>query len=91
MIVIGVCRRYNHSTKSKNHPRAKKHWYIFYYDDFFVLHTKRISVFMVPYYKLRVRKRRRFVCLECSVVYVALVRKGTKFVPCINGCDDQQP
>ena len=89
MIVIGVYRRYNSSTKSKNHPRAKKHWYVFYYDDFFVLHTKRISFFMVPYYKIQVKKRRVFVCLDCNTKFLALIKKGTKFVPCINGCDSE--
>ena len=90
MIVIGVYRRYNHSTKSKNHPRAKKHWYIFYYDDDFVIHTRRISVFLVPYYKVQVKKRRQFYCFSCSLKFMAFVSLyfSTKFVHCPNGCDD---
>jgi len=89
MIIIGVVKRYNSSTKSKNHPRAKKHWYIFYYDDDFTIHTRRISIFLVPYYKIQVRKRRQFVCNSCDTKFMALVKRGTKFVHCINGCDDQ--
>lgn len=91
MIIIGVCKRYNHSTKSKNHPRAKKHWYIFYYDDDdpYLIHTKRISVFMVPYYKLQVKKKRQFYCFICETTFTDLVKKGTNFVPCINGCDSE--
>jgi len=90
MIVIGVYKRYNHSTKSKNHPRAKRNWYLFFYDEDLRLRTKKISVWLVPYYKIKIRKRKTFVCLNCGTKFLGLVRFGTKFVPCPNGCDDQQ-
>ena len=89
MVVIGVHKRYNHSTKSKNHPRAKKHWYAFFYEALVGFYTKRISVFLVPYYKIQVKKKKKFYCFSCNTTFTDHVRKRTNFVHCINGCDDQ--
>lgn len=89
LIVIGVYKRFNSSTKSKNHPRAKKHWYVFYYNDDFELKTKRIHWFEVLYYKIKVKKRKQFYCFKCGLKFTAFVNRFlcTKFVHCPNGCD----
>jgi len=89
MVVIGVYKRYNHSTKSKNHPRAKKHWYAFFYNALLGFYTKRISIFMVPYYKIQVKKKIRFYCFSCDTTFTDFVKIGTKSVSCINGCDSE--
>lgn len=89
MHVIGVCKRYHHSTKSKMHPRAKKFWAVYFLDDFFKLHVKRISFMQVAYYKVRIKSRKYFVCQACGHKFLFVVKKNTKSVPCPNGCDDQ--
>jgi len=89
MPVIGVYKRYNHSIKAKKHPRGKKHWHVYFDGDLLGFYIKRISFLLVPYYKIQVKKRRTFHCFECNTTFIDFVKKGTKSVPCINGCDDQ--
>lgn len=39
---------------------------VYYLDDVFNLHTKRISVLQVPYYKTKIRHKRVIICRFCN-------------------------
>lgn len=89
MIVIGVHKRYNKATKTGYHPRAKKHWTVFFLDENLKLHTKKISFLLVLFYKIQKVGRIRFVCETCGCKFLSMTSKRSKFEPCPNGCDDE--
>lgn len=85
--VIGVHKKWSKETPSGRHPRAKKHWCLYFLDENFKFHTKRISRLQVPYYKKQKVSRLKFVCNICGCKFLS-IGKDRKFSPCPNGCDD---
>lgn len=77
MIVISVSKRWYHPrSEVRQHGKngAKKRWFVFYLDDEWKLHTKRIHWYEVWWFKLQKKHKRQFICLKCGQVWIAFVR-----------------
>jgi DNA-directed RNA polymerase subunit RPC12/RpoP len=69
--VVGVSRARTSGsfvTKSgrKTYRGAKKHWYVYFYDDEGKFRKKKISPVQVPYYGSLIRRRKSYHCGNCG-------------------------
>ena len=86
--VISIAKRYNHARTHYADPRnrgikgAKPVLGIYFINDEGKLRFRKISRLMIPYYRTRLWKRRRFYCLECGSKFVDLIKKETDEVTC---------
>jgi len=72
MIVIGVSHR---KINKKLGKHAKKYYFLYYYDENFVLHSQRIGLFEAIYRKFQKKKTFRFVCPTCERSFKAFQKK----------------
>ena len=72
MIVIGVSHR---KINKKLGKHAKKYYFLYYYDENFVLHSQRIGLFEAIYRKFQKKKRIRYVCPTCNRSFKAYNQK----------------
>ncbi len=88
--VISIAKRYNHARTHYKDPRnrgvkgAKPVLGIYYLNEDMKLRFRKISWLMIPYYRARLWKRRKFVCLECGYTFAGLVKKETDSIVCPN-------
>ena len=88
--VISIAKRYNHARTHYRDPRnrgikgAKPVLGIYFLNEDGKLRFRKISRFMIPYYRTRLWKRRIFYCLECESKFVALIKKDTDTPECPN-------
>ena len=81
--VISIAKRYNHARTHYKDPRnrgikrAKRVLGIYVINEDGKLEFRKISRLMIPYYRARLWKRRRFYCLECTIKFIGLVKKDT--------------
>ena len=86
--VISIAKRYNHARTHYKDPRnrgvkgAKRVLGIYVINEDGKLEFRKISRFMIPYYRTRLWKRRRFYCLECGSKFVGLVKKENDSIEC---------
>lgn len=86
--VISIARRYNHARTHYKDPRnrgirgAKRILGIYVLDEEGKLQFRKISSLMIPYYRTKLWKRRRFYCLGCGRKLVALVKKDKDIPEC---------
>ena len=86
--VISIAKRYNHARTHYRDPRnrgikgAKPVLGIYIIDENWNLRFKKISRWMIPYYRTRLWKRRICYCLECGGKSRALVKKDTDNPEC---------
>ena len=86
--VISIAKRYNHARTHYRDPRnrgvkgTKPVLGIYVINEDGKLRFRKISRLLVPYYRTKLWKRRRFYCLECGRKFVALVKKGTDSLEC---------
>jgi len=84
--VISVAKAYKHRGK-RQHPRAKKHWFVYWYeiDEFneeWRMRNKQVNLLQALYYKIQKRHRYKFVCEECGSVFIAIVKSFKDKVEC---------
>ncbi len=80
--VISVSKTYKHRGKHR-HNRAKKHWFVYYYDEDWKLHCDQINWFQALCYKAKKLHRKKFICQECDRILLGLVKsKNTKYIEC---------
>ncbi len=83
---ISVSKTYKHRGSFRHKPSTKKHWFHYFYiieDGVWKLHCESINWLQALFYKSRKWHRMKFVCLECSRIFLALVKsKKTKQVDC---------
>ena len=72
MLVKGVSKRWQR--KRKSHPRAKKVWNVYFYDEDGRFRTKRISATQVLFYKAQIKKIRLFECGKCGFRFKSVSR-----------------
>ena len=76
--VISVAKAYKHRGQ-RQHYRAKKHWFVYYYDydDYgeLTFFTKQVNWLQALYYKMQKKHRYKFVCEECGSVFIAIVSR----------------
>jgi lipopolysaccharide biosynthesis regulator YciM len=67
-------------TKSgkKAYRGARKHWYVYFYDDEGKFRKKRIRAVEVPYYGSLIRRRKSFECKACGHKFRSLDQKCPK-------------
>jgi len=85
MIVISVSKRWYHTrSEVRQHGKngAKKRWFVFYLDEEVKLHTKRIQWYEVWWFKLQKRHKRRYVCHQCGLQFIAFVRNAKETIEC---------
>jgi len=83
MLVIGVSKRYIVGTTGTK-VRAKKYWYVYFYDQDNKFHCKRISFIQALYYKTKKKhKIKEVVCPTCRVIYKII---GKAFCP---NCEEE--
>jgi len=70
--VISVAKAYKHRGK-RQHYRAKKHWFVYYYDEHGSFHTQRVNLLQTLYYKTLKRHRYKVRCSQCGSVFMALI------------------
>lgn len=80
MDVVGVSRpRTGGSfvTKSgrKSYRGARKHWYVYFYDDEGRFRKKKINAIEVPYYGSLIRHAKTFLCSACGTKFRSLRSK----------------
>ena len=86
--VISIAKRYNHARTHYKDPRnrgvkgAKRVLGIYVINEEGKLRFRKISRFLVPYYRTRLWKRRRFFCPKCGRKFVGLVKKETDSLEC---------
>lgn len=86
--VISIAKRYNHARTHYRDPRnrgingAKPVLGIYVINEDGKLQFRKISKLMVPYYRTRLWKRRRFYCTECGGKFERLVKKDTDAPEC---------
>jgi len=81
--VISVSKTYKHRGKHR-HNRAKKHWFVYYFDEYWRLHTERINALQALFYKARKLHRIRRVCDYCGTLGIFLVKSKKAKVECPN-------
>ena len=79
--VISVAKTYKHRGNHR-HLRAKKYWFVYYYDEDYTLHSKQINWLQAIYYKTKKLRRLKFICVECGSVFLGLVKKSTDTAEC---------
>ena len=86
--VISIAKRYNHARTHYRDPRnrgskgAKPVLGIYFLTEEGKLRFRRISRFMIPYYRARLWKRKVMVCLECGSRFMGLIKKETNEIDC---------
>ncbi len=79
--IVSVSKTYKHRGYHQ-HKRAKKHWFVYYYDEFGKFHTKQVNLLQSLYYKMQKKHRYKFICEECGSVFIALVKSYKDKVEC---------
>jgi len=86
--VISIAKRYNHARTHYKDPRnrgikgAKPVLGIYYLTEDWKLRFRKISRFMIPYYRARLWKRRKLFCPKCGSKFMGLVKKDTDILAC---------
>jgi len=86
--VISIAKRFNHAKTHYEDPRnrgikgAKRVLGIYVINEYGKLQFRKISRLMIPYYRTRLWKRRRFYCFGCGSKFLALVKKKTDVPEC---------
>ena len=77
MYVKGVSKVSQNGNRSSKKSQ-KRHYVVYYYDESGNFHTKRISRFKVPFYKMQICKQRKLTCNICQEKFTILIKKNEK-------------
>jgi hypothetical protein len=79
--VVSVAKAYKHRGRHR-HFRAKKHWFVYYYDELGKFHTQRVDLLQALYYKIQKRHRYKITCTQCGSVFIALIKSFRDKLEC---------
>ena len=65
--IIGVSHKYYRKEHGNN---AKKHWFVYFYNEIGMLCVKRCNKLQALYYKTRITKGVTMHCLQCSRKFI---------------------
>jgi len=82
--VISVAKAYKHRGKHQ-HRTAKKHWFVYYYDEYGKLNIKQINLIQALFYKTKKLHRVKRICIECGRAGIFLVKSKKQKIIC-NDC-----
>jgi len=85
-VVISVAKAYKHRGK-RQHPRAKKHWFVYWYeyDEFeeqWYMKSKQVNWLQALYFRTQKRHRCKVTCTECGSVFIALIKSFREKLEC---------
>ena len=75
MYVKSVSSTTNNS-KARSNKHTKRFYVVYYYDENWNFHSKRISRLKVPFYKMQICKQVKVYCTECEEKFSVLVKKN---------------
>ncbi len=89
-VIIGVSKAWKNTHKVKNrHPRAKKYWKVYGYEQDeegdWKYWSKFINIFQVIWYYPQIKSLQTFICTRCGYKFRAI--KGTR--PFCPACEDE--
>ena len=70
--IIGVSHKYYRKYHTNN---AKKHWFVYFYNEIGVFCVKRCNKLQALYYKTRIKKSVTMYCLKCSDSFLVYEKK----------------
>jgi len=79
--IVSVAKAYKHRGKHQ-HRTAKKHWFVYYYDEFGKFHTNRVNLLQSLYYRTQKRHRYKVACSECGSDFIALIKSFREKLEC---------
>lgn len=85
MIIIGIYSKGSHSSgqvKNMYKNGGKKYPTLYFIDNEGKLRTKRVPGYLVPWYKLQQRRKRKLICSTCSRSFIAYVKSDKEDVDC---------
>ena len=81
-ITLSVCKVFKNSGSLRFHrEKTRKHWKHYFIEDG-KFGTEWINSIKAQFLKTQKRKQLKFICLECSAVFLALVKSNTNEVEC---------
>ena len=75
MYVKGVSWTTN-NRKGRSNSNTKRLPMVFYYDEGFNFHSKRIKWYEVPWYKMQICKQKSLTCEICQEKFTCLIKKN---------------
>jgi len=79
--IISVSKAYKHRGNHK-HYSAKKHWFVYYYNECGRLGIKQINLLQALYFKTKKLHRVKRYCIECGRVGIFLVKSKKQKIIC---------
>jgi len=81
--VISVAKAYKHRGKMQ-HKTAKKHWFVYFYDEDGKMYSKQVNLLQAVYYMTQKHHRLKMACPDCGSVFLGLVKSFKEKVECPN-------
>ena len=75
MYVKGVSWTTN-NRKGRSNSNTKRLPVVFYYDESFKFHSKRIKWYEVPFYKAKIHKQKSITCEICQEKFTFFIKKN---------------
>jgi len=79
--IVSVSKAYKHRGKMQ-HRTAKKHWFVYFYDEQGHFCTERVNLLQALYYRTQKRHRYKVTCSECGSVFIALIKSFREKLEC---------
>lgn len=80
IVITGVSYRF--ISGGKKHPRAKKYPYVYGYTDSGQLRSWRIPSYLVPIFKLKIKKVRLMACPKCFAKFKVIEKEKGEEIRC---------
>ncbi len=81
-VTISVCKTYKNTGNLRNHrEKTRKHWKHYFIEDG-KFQTEWVNSIKAQFLKTQKRRQMKFVCMECGLVFVGLVKKITDTCEC---------
>jgi len=80
--IVSVSKTYIHRGYHRHKSDTKKYWHIYYYDEEGNFKTERVNFLQALYYMTQKRKRIQYICTECGILFLGLVKSKREKVEC---------
>jgi len=75
--------KYFKKSLEKELKSLEKNWFIYWLDENWSLHCEQVNFLQAIYYKNKKWHRKKFYCVDCGTIFIALVKsKNTKEADC---------
>jgi len=76
--IVSVSKTYIHRGLHRHKKSTKKHWFIYYYDEYLKFHSEMVSFSQAMYYKTKKVRRLKYYCEACDKLWLFLVKSRKK-------------